>query len=174
MLEKLPVKKEYLLIGGAILLLLLSYQLALKKTVEAWQIHRQLTGQLTQGTDLSVQPAYLERKNRNLDKIIGSYKTDTVAFRSTMISTISLLAEREGVKLSTLPMQDPLFHSDKFIIQKLGFEGDFFSLTKVLNRLRLTNGVGMIRSFVYKTPSGRSKETESRQIFLEIYLMSVK
>ena len=174
MLDKLPVKKEYLLIGAAILLLLLSYELALKKTVEAWRIHQQLSTQLAQGTDLSVQPAYLERKNRNLDKIISSYKTDTVAFRSTMISAISLLAEREGVKLSTLPMQDPLFHSDKFIIQKLGFEGDFFSLTRVLNHLRLTSNIGMIRSFAYKLPSGRYKEVKSVPIFLEVYLESVK
>lgn len=173
MLDKLPIKKEYILIAGAVLLLLVSYELAFKKTIEAWQIHRRLSAQLTQGTDLSVQPAYLERKDKNLDKIISGYQIDTVSFRSTIISTISLLAEREGVKLSALPVQDPLFRSDQFIIQKLGFEGDFFSLTKVLNRLRLTKGVGMIRSFAYKMPSGKNEETKG-PLILEVYLVIAK
>src|SRR5260221_6065529 len=131
MLKQLPLKKEYLLIAAAIVLLLLSYQLAFKKTIEAWQINKHLKAQLFEATNLSYQPAYLERKNKNLTNIIGHYKTDTVAFRSNIISTISSIAEKENVKLSEVPVRDPLYDTDQFIIQKLNFEGSFFALTKV-------------------------------------------
>src|SRR4051812_19276275 len=136
MLKELPFKKQYLLIAGAIVLLLLSYQFAFKRTIEAWQINKNLKTQIAQSSDLSLQPAYLERKSNNLSKILNLYKTDTVAFRSNIISTISLIAEKEGVKLSDVPLQNALYRTDKYIIQKLSFEGGYFSLVKVLNALQ--------------------------------------
>ncbi|MDB5089162.1 MAG: hypothetical protein JWR09_3156 [Mucilaginibacter sp.] len=169
MLKQLPVKKEYLFIAAVIVLLLISYQFAFKKTLEAWQISKQLKTQIAQASDLSIQPAYLDRKNANLSKIIGFYKTDTVAFRSNIINTISSIAEMENVKLSEVPLQDPLYHSAKFIIQKLSFEGDFFALTKVLNKLQLTTAIGLVRSVTYRIPKERTGASRER-IILEIYL----
>ena len=170
MLKQFPLKKEYLLIAASIVLLLLSYQLAFKKTIEAWQANKQLKAQITQASDLNYQPAYLERKNTNLSKIINLYKTDTISFRSIIISTISAIAEKENVKLSEVPVQDPLFHTDKFIIQKLNFEGGFFALTKVLNQLQATKNIGMLRSLDYKTVGVRSNSDETRKLVLEVYL----
>ena len=174
MLKRLPIKKTYVLIGASVLLLLLSYQLAFKKTVEAWQINKRLKSQLNQSADLSIQPAYLERKNNNLTKIINSYKTDTVAFRSNILSTISMIAEKENVKLSEVPLQDPLYHTDHFIIEKLNFEGSFFALTKVLNRLLATNGIGIIRSITYRVIGLHSSAEASRQLVMEVFLEATK
>jgi hypothetical protein len=174
MIQKLPIKKEYLLIAGAILLLLLSYQFALKKTIEAWQINKRLKTQLTQAADLSYQPAYIERKSDNLSLVINRYKTDTVAFRSSIISTISLIAEKENVKLSEVPVQDPAYHTDQFIIQKLSFEGSFFALTKVLNELQATGGIGLARSVTYKIMGAKANPDESKKLVMEIYFETAK
>jgi len=174
MLKQLHLKKEYLLITGAIVLLLLSYQLAFKQTFEAWQTHSQLKAQVVQSTDLSYQPGYLERKDTNLGKVIDLYKADTVAFRNNSISTISVIAGKENVKLSEVPTQDPFFHTDKFIVQKLDFEGDFFSLTKTLNNLRTTNGIGMIRSASYKLTGTQTYLDKDRKLVLEVYLEIAK
>jgi len=174
MLKQVPIKKEYLLIAAAIALLLLCYQLAFKKTVAAWQINKQLKEQIAQASDLSYQPAYLERKNNNLSKIIGRYKTDTVTFRSNTISAISSIAEKEGVKLSEVPLQDSIYHNDQFIIQKLNFEGSFFALTKVLNQLHAANGVGVVRAAAYKVTSLRSGAVHSKKLVLEVYLETVR
>jgi len=171
MLKQLPVKKEYLLlIVATILLLWLSYKLAFKATIEAWQTNRQLKTQLTRSADLSYQPGYVERKNINLDKILKLYKADTTAFRNNSINIISAIAEKENVKLSEVPMQDPFFHTDRFIIQKLGFEGDFFSLTKVFHQLQLTNDIGIIRSATYKLPKTNPNEQKDKKLTAEICL----
>ena len=117
MLQKLPIKKSYLLPAGTILLVLLSYQLAFKKTIAAWQLNTSLNRQLAQSVDVSAEPVYLERKNANLKKIISLYQADTTEFRSSIISTIAEIAGREQVSLSEVPAGDPGFHTPKFIIE---------------------------------------------------------
>ncbi|HEY8782400.1 MAG TPA: hypothetical protein VIM16_12325 [Mucilaginibacter sp.] len=174
MLKQIPVKKEYLLIAASIILLLLCYQLAFKKTIEAWQINKHLKTQIAQAADLSYQPAYLERKNNNLSKIISLYKTDTVIFRSNTISAIASIAEKENVKLSEVPLQDAMYHTDKLIIQKLDFEGDFFALTKVFNRLQATRGIGMVRSAAYKMTGLRAGNDDVKKLIFEVYLETAK
>jgi hypothetical protein len=174
MLKNIPLKKEHLLIAGTIIAMLICYQLAFKKTIIAWQLNKQLNMQLTQAGDLSVQPAYLERKNINLTKIISLYKTDTTAYRSNVISNIANIAEKENVKLSEVPLQDPLYHTDKSIIQRLDFEGDFFALTKVLKQLQSTPQIGMLRSIAYKSLSIRTNSDEHKKLVLEVYLELVK
>jgi hypothetical protein len=174
MLKQLPIKKEYLLIAGSIVLLLLCYRLAFSKTIAAWQVNKALKSQLAQASDLSYQPAYLERKNNNLSKIISRYKTDTVAFRSNAISAISSIAEKENVKLSEVPLQDPLYHADQFIIQKLNFEGGYFALTKVLDQLQATSGIGAVRAATYKVIGIRLGAEDEKKLVLEVYLETVK
>jgi hypothetical protein len=166
MLRQLPIKKEYLLIAGAVLLLLLSYQLAFKKTIEAWELNHSLKQQLIQSGDVSSDPGYLQRKNQNLDRIIGLYQADTTEFRSSIISTIAEIAGKENVKLSEVPTGDPGYHTPQFIVQKLRFEGNYFLLEKVLNRLKSTPGVGVIRSVQFKI----AKDEKNKKLLLEIYL----
>jgi hypothetical protein len=170
MLKKIPLKKEHLFVIAAILVCVLCYRLAFQKTIEAWQIHQQLSKQLAAAGDLSDQPAYLERKQANLSKIIGLYRADTVAFRSNIISTISGIAENDGVKLSEVPAQDPLYNTDKLIIQKLSFEGSFFSMTKVLQQLQSTTGIGMVRSFTYHSVGIKFGNDQSKKLILEVYM----
>jgi len=169
MLKQLPFKKQYLLTGATIVLLLLSYQFAFKRTIEAWQINKNLKTQIARSSDLSLQPAYLERKSNNLNKILSLYKTDTVAFRSNIISTISLIAEKQGVKLSDVPLQNALYRSDKYIIQKLSFEGGYFSMVKVLDQLQNSPGIGTLRSVTLKLQKANSNSSESSNIIMDVY-----
>jgi hypothetical protein len=164
------LKKEYLLVAATLVLLLISYQLAFKKTAEAWQLNNHLKTQLAQSTDVSYQPQYAERKNNNLGKLINLYKADTANFRSNVISIISSVAEKENVKLSEVPSQDLLYHTAQFIIQKLNFEGDYFSLIKVLNRLQSTKEIGMVRAVNFKTIAIPSNADKGKKLVLEVYM----
>lgn len=169
MLKQLPIKKEYWFIAGVLLLTFISYQLAFKKTIEAWQIGKDLKDKQNLKADLSYQPGYLKRKNANLDSIISRYRADTANFRNSSISTISVIAEKQGVKLSEVPVQDASFNSEKVVIQKLTFEGDFFSITKTLNVLQGTKGIGFVRSVSYRL--GR---TDEGKLFADVYIEILK
>lgn len=174
MLKQLPLKKDYLLITAIGLLFFVSYKLAFKETYVAWNTNKQLKKQLQQNTDISYQPQYLERKNTNLNNVIDLYKVDTVTYRNNSISAISIIAEKENVKLSEVPLQDPFYHTDNFIIQKLDFEGDFFALTKLLYQLEQTRGIGIIRSLAYKLGSEYGNTSDSKKLILEVYLQITK
>lgn len=169
MTKNRPVKKEYLLIVGGLLLFLLCYQLAFKDTIAAWQLNRELTGQLLQDHDLGYQPEYLERKSRNLDTILNIYRSDTVLFRNNTISRIAALADKNQVKLTEVPIQEAMYHTDRTIIQKLSFEGDFFALNSFLNQLESISGAGVPRSVVFRS-SRKEGEPDRKKLSLEVYM----
>jgi hypothetical protein len=174
MLDKLNIKKEYLLILATLLLLFISYEFAFKNTITAWQANKELKAKLSQAGDLSFQPAYLERKSNNLDRVISQYKADTTSLRSNLINTISLIADRENVMLSEVPVQDAAYNSDKAIIEKLEFGGDYFSLARLSNALQHKNGIGVIRSEDLKIINIRTDNSKDRKLTLEMYLEIVK
>jgi len=161
-------KKEYLLIAGAVLLLYGSYQLAFKKTIALIQVHHNLAAQLATASDLSDQPGYLERKNKNLDAIIGRYKMDSLSLRGNTIALISQIADREHVKLSEVPVEDPVYRNEHFIIQRLDFEGDYFALTKMLRQLEWANEIGVVRSITWKAVDKMPGNHAAKKLILQV------
>jgi hypothetical protein len=174
MLAKLPFKKEHLFILSIIVALLLGYRLAFKNTVDAWQTNQQLTAQLAQSADLSYQPDYLQRKNSNLNKVIDLYKTDTVNFRSNCINKVSIIAEKENVKLNEIPVSDPAFNTEKWIVQKITLKGDYFALTKTINHIQGTAGIGVVRSINYRVPRNQSDAEKTKEMMADVFLEIAK
>ena len=156
-------------VAAVLVLFGLGYQLAFKKTIVAWRLHDHLQQQLTQSADISFQPQYQQRKNSNLEKIISLYRADSAEFRGNILSEIAAMAEKEQVKLSEVPVRDPVYQSGDAIIQRLNFEGSYFSLMKLLARLQSTPGVGMVRSVTFKTVADLSGKEKSKKLVMEVY-----
>jgi len=171
MLEKFKIKNEYLLIAGTLLLLIVAYRLAFARTIEAWQLHNRLQKRVQQSGDVSYQPGYLERRNHNFNKILRLYQADTINYRSNILSVIALIAQGEDVKLSEVPSVDPSYHTDGSLLEKLRFEGDYFSLLKVLNRLQSTGNIGIIRSAAIMAIKMPSSHNESRKVVMDVYFV---
>jgi hypothetical protein len=170
MLKQLNIKKEYGLVAGSILLLLIAYQFDFKRTIEAWQLHRDLKQQAQQSGDLSYQPGYLERKNRNLDKILSFYKADTLSFRSNELSKIASIAEQADVKLSEVPSEDRTYSTAQSVIQKLSLEGDYFELVKTLRQLESASGIGFIRSVKLNSTRKHQGNDNERKMVMQVYI----
>jgi len=170
MFKNLTIKKDYLLVAGVVLLLIISYEVAIKRTVDAWRLHNRLTRQLAQTADLSYQPGYLERKKRNLDSIVRNFRVDTALMRSNVINTLSREAEKSGVKLSGVPDQDPSFSTAAFIVQQMEFKGDFFALLTLLNKLSHEKELGYIRTVRIRAPKPGVPGTDTRQLTMQLYI----
>jgi uncharacterized protein (UPF0333 family) len=164
------IKKEYLLLAASLVMLVICYQLAFKKSIEAWHQHRQLQAQAAQTFSGNFQPGYSERKSANISKILNLYKADTVNFRSNIIGRISSIAEKENVKLAEVPADDPSLHNNKLIHQKLAFEGDYFSLVKTLNELQKTPEIGVVRSIDLKSAHSNDNEHGSKLPIMTVEL----
>ncbi|MEZ2337946.1 hypothetical protein AB6735_20020 [Mucilaginibacter sp. RCC_168] len=146
-----PFRKDYLVYAGAVLLFFISYQLVISRTLDEWHLYRQLNQELAATNDLSYQPGYMERKSRNLERALALYRSDTALFRSNTLSEIAILAEKQHVRLIGVPAEQDIFHTDRAILQKLRFAGDFFSLNRFLYALESAKGIGLPRSVVYRT-----------------------
>jgi hypothetical protein len=174
MLKILNIKKEYLLIGGSVLFFLVCYRFSFSHTVDAWKLRRELQHKITQAGDLTYQPGYLERKDNNLNHIIARFKIDTASMRSNMITTIALQAEKLNVKLSSVPVQPSTAPDDKYILQRLDFEGDFFSLCKLLQQLQSTDGTGLVRSVDFVSGKVVGGNTEAKVLGMRVFVVVVR
>jgi len=170
MLKYWPFKKDYLLVLVVVILALAGYKLAFRYTLEAQNLNKQFREQLAQQHNVTEQPGYTDRKNANLDRIINFYRVDTITYRSNAINTIALMADRNNVKFVNAPVPDKSYRTEKYMLQKLSFSGDFFSLLKLLNQLQAASGTGMIRSCTFRVPSRRDTPGAADGILLEVFL----
>jgi hypothetical protein len=172
-MNRLYIKKEYLLMAGTLLACLACYQLAFKRTVAAWQLNQQLKARLAQSSDVSNQPGYTARKNANLDRVLELYQADSINFRSNTISQIAQIAEAGQVKLAEVPYDNQVYANSWFLIQKLDFEGDYFSLMRVFQQLEQRHEAGIIRSAAFRAKRGTDPEKE-KKIVMVLYFESIK
>lgn len=170
MLERFKIKNEYLLTAATLLLLFVSYNLAFKKTIAAWQLHRQLEQQVAGSRDVTYQPGYMERKNANLDQILALYRADTANYRNDALAHIDLIAEQQDVKLSEVPIQATADSSHTYNIQKLTFDGDYFQLLKTLKSLQAASGIGMVRSATIRSVLDHNEKGEQRRVQMDVYM----
>lgn len=170
MMEKLPVKHKWLFIAAALLLMWICYVFAFKKTIAAWQLNRELKARVAAAQDLSLQPAYLERKDANLKKLLNLYRADTLSFRNEKVNLIAAAAESVNARLSEVPNDEPAYHGNKWVIQRLDFQGSYFALTRLLDKVEHLPSVGVIRCAEYqlnRNPTAQDKTQLSIRIYFE-------
>ena len=168
MLKTLLKKKELLMTIGAVALLIIGYQFAFSKTMDAWQLNKQLTIQAIPTNDMIEQPSYVLRKGKNIRAILNLYKVDTVELRNSILSRIADIAENEKIHLSEVPLRNIADTSNHILIQKLDFEGTFSSLLKFLDRVNRTDNVGVISSVLIKNTTKAGDEYKG-QLLGEVY-----
>ncbi|WP_426672072.1 hypothetical protein ACPPVU_12655 [Mucilaginibacter sp. McL0603] len=169
MKKLLITKKRWALPIGAIILFLFCYQVAFKKSLEAWRLHTSLAKTLAASGDVSATPDFEQKKSRNLDRIIDLYKADTADFRSNILARIAAIAGNENVKLTDVPTRGQGSADGHLHIQRLGFEGDYFSLMKTLMRLEQAKGIGMIRSATLKVSTPADGTEKMKKTVLSVY-----
>jgi hypothetical protein len=168
------IRKDYLLIAGSILFFLVCYRFSFSHTVEAWKLRRELQQKIKASADLSYQPGYLERKDNNLNHIIGRFKIDTTTLRSNMITTIALQAEKMQVRLSRVPIQSVSNPGDKYVVQRLDFEGDYFSLCKLLGQLQSSEATGLVRAVDITSGKATDNNPEKKKLNMRLFIATIK
>ena len=170
MLTDIIKNKKYLSVAGSIVLLVICYQLSFKPTIGAWETHRNLRSRLTYVSDFSYQPGLLERKSKAMDRILERYRSDSSALRENLLARISGIADKEKVRLSEVPVEDPAFHTGQYILERLKFEGDFISLVKTLRDMESTSGAGVPRSITIKAPRETDPNKKNNALSMELLL----
>jgi hypothetical protein len=165
-MEKKYLKQKYMWAVAAALLLVICYQLAFKKTIVAWQLHKRLELQMRQSSDVSMPPAYLKRKDRNLGGLLNLYRPADTS-RDEVINRVADIAESEHLKVEEVPRPDTSTETGGYIIQRLILSGEYFATLRSLQKLDQNKGVGVIRSLTLKTAKGPELKND-RKLLLEI------
>jgi hypothetical protein len=176
MLDKLPALKAYLLPAFVALLLVLSYPFAFKKTMEAWQLNRELSLRAARASDLSVQPSYLERQQQNLSRALDLFRVDSLNYRSRLLQAVGGAAEAEKVRILELP-EEPLnayYLSPLFSAHRISFEGDYFALERLLARLDTLPSLGFLRSAEFKAIERHTALGTVKALTLQVYLEALR
>lgn len=159
--DLLKKNRKYLAVAISVLLLVVCYQLAFYRTIDALNINKALQSKNALASDLTGEPGALNRQLENLDKALSQYQSDSASLRANALTIISSVAKTNNARLEEVPVEDPMFHSPQFTIQRLAFSGDFNALVKTLYRLESTQKIGMIRSVSIR--SSKNIETHPSQ-----------
>jgi len=173
MMKAFFIKNKYGLWILSAALVFICYQLALKKTVEDWQLNNRLKTQLNNAGDLSYQPAYLERKNDNLSRLVKSYSADTANFRSDIIDRIASVAAEGKVKVTSVPLPDVGSPDERLIMQQLVLEGTYAALMMTAQKLYALQGIGIVRSVMLKMPP-RSQSPQKKLLVMQVYIAAIR
>ncbi|OJW17955.1 hypothetical protein [Mucilaginibacter sp. 44-25] len=165
--------KRYAVPVASILFLLLCYQLAFKKTLEAWQLHRRFQQELSTAQGIGSTPALMIRKQRNLDRIVQHFRWDTTSYRSSIIEQISKFSSAQKVGFHTLPQREPGLQSDQLQVERVVLNGTFPDLLKMLHTMEQTSSLGVVRSIKISSPDEHA-EKKGNSLEMSVYLMSVR
>ncbi|MGY4538132.1 hypothetical protein ACVW0P_002552 [Mucilaginibacter sp. UYNi724] len=165
--------RKYILWAALVAFLLICYQLAFKPTIEAWSNNRVLTANAAQSNTETTKPLYQVRKKRNLDTLIARFRIDTAVFRNQVLNKIGLIAQKQNVRLTDIPVPDALSSTGSYLIQKLVMEGEYNALLYTLDQMRSTAEIGFIRSVALQMPD-RDRLTKQQVLHMTVYVETIR
>ncbi|WP_311951028.1 hypothetical protein [Mucilaginibacter terrae] len=154
------------------ILTVLSVWAAFSKTYSAWKLNRELSGKRANSNNMSYNPAYMERKFKNIEAITALYTADSTTYRNHVLSTVARLADAENIRVIEMPGTEnqPNHRTGIYEVQKLGFEGDFFNFTRFYNRIQAASGIGRVRGAQYSLISQPTSTGTRKSLRFYLYL----
>jgi hypothetical protein len=174
MLQKLTYKqKNQLLIVASILLLLLVYVFAIKKTILVYKDYQSNTSQLELANNAPFTVARLEKELSKINAQIATQDTSKQNNSEKLIEYITHYCQlnktilREFPKLEVAEQGDLLVETNRFTVC-----GSFTPILNLVYTIEQKNKLGKIASVNYKT----QKDFKTKEIILTatIYLQNIK
>ena len=162
MLKNLDYRiKNRLLLAGALLLLILSWPLALRKTSDAIALNHQLSLKNEDKSNLSYNPAYLNQKGRVLEQLVARYTLDSAGWKNELWLKASGAASAKGLSVSYNPeLLKALADTGNTDIlrQSISFGGDYRKLVALLDTLEKMECVGFVSSAKFERVKNMNAE----------------
>jgi hypothetical protein len=156
-------RKNILLIIAGVLMLIGSYKLALKKTLSAIELNRELKGASNPGNEaLAYTPEYLKRKEIVLKSVLKLYKVEPDTWQDNFWTVSSQLAAAKNVNVIFNPevatQTDSLIKNPLVLNQTIQFEGHFSDLVRLTDTLEKSRSIGRITSLTISKKKINSME----------------
>lgn len=160
--------KNIILITGFLLGLILSYQLAISKTVKIKKEYNILKHEETLFENTPQQVSMLQQKQHYYDALLSKYQINEGSVQNSLLKTINTFADSANIKVigflepHIIPKDDLNISTYQFIL-----EGDFNALLKLIHKLEQGTKFGEITHLAFE------KKTNFRngQVFLQAHVL---
>jgi|GEM_PF-1221254 len=176
MLKKLTFKqKNYILLAGTALLLVVSWKFAFKNTYDAVVLHLQLQRKTEERNNLAFNPAYLDKKNSVLRQLTARYTQKPEEWKNSFWLTVSGVAVRNNVNINYNPSSVNIIADSSAVIQRqtIIFEGSYRNLVGLLDTLHKTPRAGFITSLSFRREKEFRTETIEK-LRMEVIFSAIK
>lgn len=174
MLTNLTYRLKFILLGaGFFFFLLVSYNLAFKKTINLKKECKQLEARLEQSKNAPQQIAIIKSKLEQIDQKVGGKKIDQINLEELIIEHISGSCKQNDLVLKEYPgihnysQQDYTTETCKITV-----EGSFIKLLKLAYGIEQNFSYGKVSSLNFYTE--KNYKTKKVELLLEIYVQNIK
>lgn len=166
-------KKNKILLGGVLLMLLVSYKLAIQKTVNVAKAHSVNTERKELIKDIPKQLALLSQKERHLDSQLSDLNVDNSSLQSSLLKFLNQEAEKNKVKI--IEYNSPHFYQTEKETKEtyiFNLEGSYTSILKTIHALENKGTFGAVSHLDME----KKKDYRTKRTFLQakVFLEQVK
>lgn len=174
MIQRLSHKHRfYLLLTGALVFLLISWKLAIKKTVVLKNQVKTIQEQLLAAENAPQKIATYTSKLQLVESKIGNSISLDKNINQALLEKVSDYCKQNNIKFYELPKAHTI-NDGPFIIEtnKVVLEGNYIKLLKLLYQLETEKRYGKIISAGFE--SIKDLRTSRTQLYLTVYLQNIR
>lgn len=166
-------KKNGLLLGSIVLLLIIVYFVAIRKTVNAYSSYKENQEKVLNANSAPQKVAYYKKKLADIENIIKKQQGSGMDNQELLLSVVSDYCNENDLVLKDFPL--PVIYTDKdYTIETSIFEiqGGFIKLLKLIYELEQKTVVGKVMCVNYEIK--KNYKTKSFALTATIYLQNIK
>jgi hypothetical protein len=165
-------KQKFRIIVPAIVVLVwVSYQFSLSKTIDLWKECNRLEQQQALIKEIPEQLPVLTEKVKQLEKILGN--SDSGDFSNLILEQVNTLCQKNDVMLTEIP-EKHVFNGKDLIVETLAInlEGSFSDQLSIFSELEKGEAKARLRSL--RLQSIINQSTGERKLQSTLFLQSIK
>ena len=138
-------QKNIGLVVGFVLVLVLSYQLAIAKTFEQKKQYKTLQQEVLLFENAPKQLSLLKQKQRYYDSILSSYQLDGSSIQNNLLSTINSYADQNSIKVISF-LEPHSMDKNGLMVKTYDFtlEGDYNSIIGLIYKIEQKTKFGEV------------------------------
>ncbi len=166
-------KKNKLLLAGIAVLLVLCYQLGIKKTHSYYKQYKQLKGQEASLESIPKQLRFLKERNEILDQELAKRNAEAGSIQNALLRFLNKVSEEESVRILEF-LEPHLYTTEQEEIETFIFEveGSYGGILKVVNALESNGSFGAVSHVAFE--KNRHPKTRKTSLHAVVFLEQIK
>lgn len=147
---------------------LVCWQLAFKKTWAAYGLYRQLTAVAAPAAELGISPGYTARRTQAMEQLYNRFEIDSATWKGQLWNACATLGPGQGLQVKAFPGWERDSLSGRPVLrQRIELSGPYFKLLTMQRQLDTTARIGRITALSYRR-GARDLQTTMELIFTGI------